>query len=117
MKKTKQNKTKQNKTKKQKTKKKNSQRVFALFKCICLKNQSLSIARWFYGKKCKIGKGTLYLTENQLGRNRVWCVEDSNSYLWVNMCISIFRFELEYQYFVKLPKISHIHKKIIIFKV
>ena len=26
----------------------------------------MSNARWFYGKKCKIGKGNLYLNENQL---------------------------------------------------
>ena len=30
--------------------------VFALFKSIFLRNLSLSKARWFYSKKCKIGK-------------------------------------------------------------
>ena len=24
--------------------------------------------------------GNLYLTENQLGRNEIWCVEDNHSY-------------------------------------
>ena len=32
---------------------------------IFLRNRSLSDARWFYGKKCKIGKRNLYVTENQ----------------------------------------------------
>ena len=40
-------------------------RVFALFISIFLRNRSLSNGRWFYGKR-KIGKGNLYLTENQL---------------------------------------------------
>ena len=32
---------------------------------IFLRNRSLSDARWFYGKKRKIGKGNLYITENR----------------------------------------------------
>ena len=30
----------------------------------------------FTVKKCKIGKGNMYLTENRLGRNEIWCRED-----------------------------------------
>ena len=40
---------------------KKRRRIFALFKSIFLRNRSLSNARWFYGKKRKIGKGNLYL--------------------------------------------------------
>ena len=36
---------------------------------------------WFYGKKSKIGKGNLYLTENWLGRNEIWYAEDNHSYI------------------------------------
>ena len=39
---------------------KKGDRVFALFKSIFLRNRSLSNTWWFYGKKCKIGKGNLY---------------------------------------------------------
>ena len=60
------------------------QRVFALFKSIFLRNRSLNNARWFYGKKCKIGTGNLYLTENRFSGklNEMWCVSDSYN----NMC-------------------------------
>ena len=43
---------------------------FSFFITIFLRNQSLSDARWFYGKKRKIGMGNLYLTENQLSWNK-----------------------------------------------
>ena len=39
---------------------KERQQVFSLFKSIFLRN-NLSNIRWFRGKKCKIGKGNLYL--------------------------------------------------------
>ena len=39
---------------------------FVLFESIFLRNWSLSNARWLYGEEHKIGKGNLYLTENQL---------------------------------------------------
>ena len=55
--------------------------VFALFKSILLRNRYLSNVRWVYNKKCKIWKGVLYLTENQLGRNKIWCAEDHHSYM------------------------------------
>ena len=33
----------------------------------------------FTGKTRKIGKGNLYLTENQLSRNEVWCASDNHN--------------------------------------
>ena len=66
---------------------------FALFKIIFLRNQSLSNARWFYGNKRKIVKGNLYLTENRLSRNELWCVADDQNYM-CHMCKRIYRFEL-----------------------
>ena len=33
-------------------------------------------------KTRKIGKGNLYLTENQFSRNEMWCASDNNN----NMC-------------------------------
>ena len=54
-------------------------RVFALFKSIFLRNRSLSNARWFCGKKRKIGKGNLYLTENRLSKNEMWRASDNHN--------------------------------------
>ena len=36
----------------------------------------------FTVKKHKIGKGNLYLTENQLSRNEMWCAADNH----IHMC-------------------------------
>ena len=70
--------------------------VFALFKSIFLRNRSFSNGSWFYGKKRKIGKGNLHLTENQLSRNEVWCAADYHSYTChIIICKRIFRFELK----------------------
>ena len=55
--------------------------VFALFKSIFLRNRSLSNARWFYGKKSRIGKGNLHLTENRLSRNEMWCAVGNHDYM------------------------------------
>ena len=44
-------------------------------------NRSLSDARWFCGKKCKIGKGNLYLTENRLSWNEMCCASDNHNYM------------------------------------
>ena len=53
--------------------------VFAHFKSIFLWNRSLSNARWFYcKKKCKIGKGKLYLTLTLL---RGWWGRCEKNYL------------------------------------
>ena len=54
---------------------------FALFKSIFLRSRSLSNARWFYGKKHKIGKGNLYSTENWSGGNEIRCAEDNHNYI------------------------------------
>ena len=35
----------------------------------------------FKVKNAKLGKGNLYLTENRLGRNKIWCTEDNQSYM------------------------------------
>ena len=62
---------------------KKRRRVFALFISIFLRNRSLNITRWFYGKKCKIGKGKFYryLTENWLSRNEIWFPADNHNYM------------------------------------
>ena len=36
---------------------------------------------WFYGKKRKIGKGNLYLTENQLSWNEMCCAADNHNHM------------------------------------
>ena len=46
-----------------------------------MRNRSFSNARWFYGKKCKTGKGNLYLTENQLSWNEMCCASDNCKYM------------------------------------
>ena len=56
-------------------------RVLALFTSIFLRNRSLSDARWFCGKKRKIGKGNLYLTENRLSWNEMCCASDNHYYM------------------------------------
>ena len=56
---------------------------FALFKSIFLRYHSLSNPRWFSGKKCKIRKGNLYLTENWFSRNKMWCAEENHSVIYV----------------------------------
>ena len=33
-------------------------------------------------KKCKIGKGNLHLTENQISKNKMWCASGNHN----NMC-------------------------------
>ena len=50
-------------------------------------------ARWFYGKKHKIGMGNWYLTENWLIKTEMWCAADSHNYVSY-MCKRIFKFEL-----------------------
>ena len=95
-----------------------SRRVLALFMSIFLRNRSLSDARWFYGKKRKIGKENLYLTENQLSWNEMCCASDNHNKLYVShMCKRIFKFELQlssYWQNIKFsqyyPQISHFHK-------
>ena len=61
----------------------------------------------------------MYLTENQLSTNEVWCVADNQSYT-CHICAKEFsdtKFnEAVTDKISKLPQISHIHK-IVIFKV
>ena len=59
---------------------KKRRRVLALFISIFSKNRSFSDARWFYGKKLKIGMGSLYLTENRLSWNEMYCASDDHNY-------------------------------------
>ena len=58
---------------------KKSRRVLALFISIFLRNRFLNTARWFCGKKHRIGKGNLYLNENPLSKNEIWCVTDDHT--------------------------------------
>ena len=63
---------------------------FALFKSILLRNRSLSNATWFYGgKKRKIGKGNLHLTENRLRKNETWGAADNYNYM-CHICVKGF---------------------------
>ena len=89
--------------------------VWSLFISIFLRNQFLSNARWFYSKKHKTGKGNLYLTENQLNRNQMWCVADNHTY---NICVTYVQknFQIQtliqqlltkHKIFTKLPQSSH----------
>ena len=34
---------------------------------------------WFYGKKCRNGKGNLYSTENPQSENEIWCAADNHN--------------------------------------
>ena len=60
---------------------KKRRQVLALFISIFLRNRSLSDARWFCGKKHKIGKGNLYWTENQLSWNEMCCASNNHNYM------------------------------------
>ena len=102
---------------------KKRRRVLALFISIFLRNQSLSDARWFYGKKCKIGKGNLYLTEIWLSWNEMCCASDNHNYMCHICAKEIFKFELQLSSYWQNIKFSwycpkfHIITKIIIFQV
>ena len=74
---------------------KKRRRVLALFISIFLRNRSLSDARWFCGKKRKIGKGNLYLTENPLSWNVMCCASDNHNYMCHTCAKEFFRFELQ----------------------
>ena len=85
------------------------QQVFAFFKVFSWETDLFSNARWFNGKKCKIGKENLYLTENRLGKNKMRCMADNHNYM-CHICAKRF-LELDlmkqlltkYQIFKKLP--------------
>ena len=97
---------------------KKRRRVLALFINIFLRNRSLSDARWFYGKKRKIGKGNLHLTENRLSWNEMCCASDNHNY----MCHTL-KFELQLRSYWQNINFSrncpkfHIFTKIVIFQV
>ena len=97
-------------------------RVLALFINIFLRNRSLSDARWFYGKKRKIGKGNLYLNENRLSWNEMCCASDNHNYM-CHTCAKDFKFELQLSSYWQNIKFSrycpkfHIFTKIVIFQV
>ena len=95
---------------------KKRRRVLAIFISIFLRNRSLSDARWFYGKKRKIGKENLYLTENRLSWNETCCASDNHNYM-CHTCAKEFlnsslikQLLTKYQIFTTLPQISHFHK-------
>ena len=62
--------------------------------------------------KMQVGKGNLYLTENQLSRNKKWCASDNHN----NMCHICAKELLDsnfnqaviskYQFLTKLPQMS-----------
>ena len=96
--------------------------VFALFKSTFLRNLSLSNARRFWGEQLKILKGNLYLTENRLSKNEMWCASETHNnmrhicakeLLDLNFNLAVI---YKYQFLVKLPQISHIHKNQYMFK-
>ena len=95
---------------------KKRRQVFVLSKSIFLRNRSLSNARWFYGKKHKIGKGNLYLTENWLSSNEMCCAADNHNYMChtcakelLDLNLKIKQLLTKYRIFMKLPQIPHIH--------
>ena len=77
--------TNKQQTNKQKTKTK--KKAFCSFEM-----HYLEIQDDFTVKKCKIWKKNLYLTDNWLSRNEMWCVVDIHSYMCHIMYKRIFRF-------------------------
>ena len=88
-----------------------------------MRNRSLSNVKWFYGKKRKIGKGNLFLTEKRLRSNEMCCDSDNHNYMCNTMCKRIFRFELQLSSYWLNIKFSrncpkfHIFTWIVIFQV
>ena len=91
-------------------------RVLALFISIFLRNWSLSDARWFCGKKRKIGKGNLYLTENRLSWNVMCCASDNYNYMCHTCAKEFFEFELQLKSYWQNIKFSRYCPKFPIFK-
>ena len=97
---------------------KKSRWVYALFKSIFLRNQSFSSARWFYSKKKRqIGKGNLYLTENQFSRNEIWCVLVNHNHIRHICTKGFLALKLQWSrywqiiiFLTTLPQIPHSHK-------
>ena len=103
------------KTKQQQQQQKKRQ-VFAIFKSIFLRNRSLSDARWFNGKKCKIGKGNLCLTENWFRRTKCGMLQIITIIIYVSHAKKFLNSILneavidKISNFHKTAQISHIHK-------
>ena len=95
----------------------------ALFISIFLRNRSLSDVSWFYGKKRKIGKGNLYLTENRLSWNEMCCALDNHNYMCHTCAKEFLKFELQLSSYWQNIKFSrycpkfHIFTYIVIFQV
>ena len=72
----------------------------------------MSNSRRFYGKKKKTQnwEGNQYLTENQLGRNEIWCAEDNHSFILHISCISAKGFLDSNFNSAVIDKISIFHK-------
>ena len=72
-----------------------------------MRNRPLSNAKWFYGKKRKIGKGNLYLSENRSSWNEMCCAAVNHNY----MChIRAKEFLDSYFNQAVIDKISHFHE-------
>ena len=96
-------------------KKKKKIRVFVVFKIIFLRNRSFSNARCIYGKKCKIGKGNLYLTENRFSRGEMWCAVVNHNHMRHMYAKGFLDWNFKFcEIFTKLPQISHTHKNWIV---
>ena len=97
---------------------KKRRQVLALFINIFLRNRSLSD-----GKKCKFGKGNLYLTENWLSWNKMCCTSNNHNYYVSHICKRIFKFELQLSSYWQNTTFSrycpkfNVFTKIIIFQV
>ena len=89
--------------------------VLALFISIFLRNRSLTDARWFCGKKRKIGKGNLYLTENRLSWNVMCCASDNHNYMCHTCAKEFLKFELQLRSYWQNIKFSRYCPKFPIF--
>ena len=56
-------------------------RGFAQFKSISWGTDLWVTLGGFTVKNAKVGKGKIYLTENRLCRNEMWCAADNNNYM------------------------------------
>ena len=100
---------------------KKRRRVSALFISIFLRNRSLSDVRWFYGKKRKTGRGTVFNWKSIKLKRNMLCFILSQLYV-SHMCKRIFKFELQLSNYWQNTKFSrycpkfHIFTKIVIFQ-
>ena len=61
----------------------------------------------FKVKKCKIGKGNLYLAENRISRNEMWCAADNHNYM-CHICAE--EFLGSNCHYAVIDKISNFHE-------